>query len=202
MKRFFALFTAVGITLTAGAQTDPKAEQVLDNAAQAYNRAPGVEVQFEGTQQGSLFMKKDCFFLDCGDVKSWFDGTTQWSYVASNEEVTVSNPTPEELQATNPYAIISSYKTMYRCRYEGLQAYKGKQVHCIVLTPTDPDSQVQAVTLRLSTDYRPVSVRVDAEGGDTQTFDVVRYRKADNLSPSTFRFDVKQYPGTEVIDMR
>ena len=185
MKRFFALFTAVGITLTAGAQTDPKAEQVLDNAAQAYNRAPGVEVQFEGTQQGSLFMKKDCFFLDCGDVKSWFDG-----------------PTPEELQATNPYAIISSYKTMYRCRYDGLQAYKGKQVHCIVLTPTDPDSQVQAVTLRLSTDYRPVSVRVDAEGGDTQMFDVVRYRKADNLSPSTFRFDVKQYPGTEVIDMR
>ena len=58
-------------------------------------------------------LKGNRFYLNSGGIQSWFDGTTQWSYLESSEEVNVSNPTPEELQTINPYALLSIYKSGY-----------------------------------------------------------------------------------------
>ena len=62
-------------------------------------------------------LKGNRFYLNSGGIQSWFDGTTQWSYLESSEEVNVSNPTPDELQTINPYALLSIYKSGYNYKY-------------------------------------------------------------------------------------
>lgn len=126
------------------AQKDAKAQAILDKTAAAYQKAEGIAITFGGTQKGTLLLKGSCFYLDCAGVKSWFDGKTQWSYAQQNEEVTVSNPTAEELQSVNPYALITSYKTLFNYRYRGFQTRNGKKGQEVVLTPRQKEKYNQS----------------------------------------------------------
>ena len=99
MKRIYSI-TALLLLFTASlfAQNDAKAESILYQTAAAYRAAGAIKVTFEGTQSGTLILKGNKFYLQCGGVESWFDGRTQWSYVKQNQEVNVSTPTAEEVQ--------------------------------------------------------------------------------------------------------
>lgn len=128
MKRIYFFFLMLATSMSVVfAQKDAKAQAILDKTAAAYQKAEGIAITFGGTQKGTLLLKGSCFYLDCAGVKSWFDGKTQWSYVQQNEEVTISNPTAEEIQSVNPYALITSYKTLFNYRYRGFQTRNGKK---------------------------------------------------------------------------
>ena len=136
MKRIFLIgilwLSALAVTY---AQQDTKAKKLLDQTTEIYQNAGGVSIHFTGSQNGKLLLDGNRFYLECGGVKSWFDGRTQWSYVSQNEEVTVSNPTEEELQTINPYTWISMYKQSFNYRYAGQKTLKGKSGEEIILTP-------------------------------------------------------------------
>ena len=174
----------------ANASQDNRAKTILDHTADAYRKAGGIHILFGGTQQGILLLKGECFcfYLECGGVKSWFDGKTQWSYVEQNEEVTISNPSPEELQSINPYALINSYASLFDYRYGTRHTIKGKQGDEIILTPRQK-GQPLYITIRLS-------------NGQTQEFRILSYKTRQAYTDDTFRFNPKHYPDAEVIDMR
>jgi hypothetical protein len=44
----------------------------------------------------------------------WFDGTTQWTYLKSNDEVSVTTPNETQQQALNPYNFINMYKSGFK----------------------------------------------------------------------------------------
>ena len=94
---------------------------ILDKAASAYEDSNGLTAYFtmqtrsdvqkvSESFDGTVDIKGDKFVLKTPDMITWFDGTTQWSFVERNEEVNVSTPTGEELQATNPALLLRSYK--------------------------------------------------------------------------------------------
>ena len=95
MKRIFLIgilwLSALAVTY---AQQDTKAKKLLDQTTEIYQNAGGVSIHFTGSQNGKLLLDGNRFYLECGGVKSWFDGRTQWSYVSQNEEVTVSSYRP------------------------------------------------------------------------------------------------------------
>jgi len=51
------------------------------------------------------------------EMKAWFDGKTQWAYMAQNNEVSITEPSEKELAETNPMAILSGYKTKTVIRF-------------------------------------------------------------------------------------
>lgn len=111
MKRTYLLVLILFLSVSLSAQKDKQAREILDKTANALQQAGGIRATFEGTGNGTLLLKGNRFYLNSGGIQSWFDGKTQWSYLESSEEVNVSNPTPEELQTINPYALLSIYKT-------------------------------------------------------------------------------------------
>lgn len=183
----------------AGANT--QAQDILSRTSQAYRQAGSVKMTFGGSQQGELWLKGDRFYLNCGGVESWFDGKTQWSYVASNEEVTVSTPTPEELQSINPFALLNQIQTQFHSLYVGEVKENGKSGKKLQLTPLHK-GDVTAMTLVVSSTYKPVSIRIKLENGEEQYFSVKTYRTHQNLQDAQFRFPSSKYPHAEVIDMR
>ena len=80
---------------------EPDAKDILDRTADAFRREGGVKIGFsvrapEGNSNGTICLKGDKFLLETEGMKTWFDGRTQWSYLASSDEINVSEPTPEE----------------------------------------------------------------------------------------------------------
>lgn len=202
MKRIYFLFLVLATSISVVfAQKDAKAQAILDKTAAAYQKANGIKLTFDGTQKGTLLLKGSCFYLDCAGVKSWFDGKTQWSYVQQNEEVTISNPTAEEIQSVNPYALITSYKTLFNYRYKGTQTRNGKKGQEIVLTPRQK-GEIQSITFTVSADYEPIYIGIQLTNGQTQKLNITSYQTNLNLNSTNFSFNAKKYPNAEIIDMR
>lgn len=136
MKRFYLLgILFLLATVSAWPQQAAKAKKLLDQTTQVYQNAGGISIHFTGSQDGKILLDGNRFYLECGGIKSWFDGRTQWSYVSQNDEVTVSNPTDEELQAINPYTWISMYQQGFNYQYGGQKSLKGKNGEEVILTP-------------------------------------------------------------------
>ncbi len=93
MKRTYLLVLILFLSVSLSAQKDKQAREILDKTANALQQAGGIRATFGGTGNGTLLLKGNRFYLNSGGIQSWFDGTTQWSYLESSEEVNVSNPT-------------------------------------------------------------------------------------------------------------
>ena len=125
MKRLFTFWMLVLLPFCISAQTDTKAAEVLDNVLEDLSNGSGIRADFVGSETGFLLLKGEKFYLNNGNIQSWYDGKTQWSYVADTEEVNISHPTLDELQGINPYLILMRYKTDFNYTYKGSQARNG-----------------------------------------------------------------------------
>ena len=82
---------------------------------------PAVEAQFtingvDGPVQGSAIMAGTAFAFTTPQVDVRFDGRTQWVLLHSTGEVSITEPTADELATTNPFVVLSAYGTHYTCR--------------------------------------------------------------------------------------
>ena len=139
---FLCFWTISGVRVLA-----QNATSILDKAASAYEDSNGLTAYFtmqtrsdvqkvSESFDGTIDIKGDKFVLKTPDMITWFDGTTQWSFVERNEEVNVSTPTGEELQATNPTLLLRSYEKGFTAKYKGESTSpSGKAAHDIELVP-------------------------------------------------------------------
>ena len=191
MKRTYLLVLILFLSVSLSAQKDKQAREILDKTANALQRAGGIRATFGGTSNGTLLLKGNRFYLNSGGIQSWFDGTTQWSYLESSEEVNVSNPTPEELQTINPYALLSIYKSGYNYKYTGIKSRNGKQGFEVILTPENKQD-ITSITL----------LKVEQSNKSANEIIVTSYQTTQPLDNATFKFDKKKFPNAEVIDLR
>lgn len=200
-RKIYLLALALSLALCVFAQKDKQAREVLDKTAAALKQAEGVRATFGGTSQGTLLLKGERFYLSSGGIQSWFDGKTQWSYLEDSEEVNISNPTPEELQTINPYALLSIYKNGYNYKYAGVKSRNGKQGYEVILTP-EKKQDITAITLFVSKTYQPVYIKVEQSNKSVNEIMVNSYQTHQPLDNATFTFDKKKFPNAEVIDLR
>ena len=182
------------------AQTDAKASEVLDKAFAIWKADSGIRAEFGGNENGVLLLKGEKFYLSNGTIESWYDGDTQWSYVADTEEVNISHPTPEELQSINPYHILMRYKTDFHYIYKGSQTRNGVKGHEIILTPKHSNREI--FRLFISNTYQPLAIKIEQNGQTVSEINVTRYEINQKFGDETFRFNKLQYPNAEIIDLR
>jgi outer membrane lipoprotein-sorting protein len=197
-KLFFTLLTLL-LPHCLSAQTD-KAKAVLDKVISTFTEEGGIQIDFEGTEKGTIVMKGEKFYLHSGQIQSWYDGKTQWSYVADTEEVNISHPTPEELQGINPYFILVNYQENFESSYKGMKTHEGKQVQEIVLAPKG--NAHEQITLWISKTSHPIYIKVENNGKPVSEIHVKNVRKQKEINDHVFRFNKSLYPNAEIIDLR
>ena len=197
-KLFFTLLTLL-LPYCLSAQTD-KAKAVLDKVISTFTEEGGIQIDFEGTEKGTIVMKGEKFYLHSGQIQSWYDGKTQWSYVADTEEVNISHPTPEELQGINPYFILINYQENFESSYKGTNTHEGKQVQEIVLAPKG--NAHEQITLWISKTSHPIYIKVENNGRPVSEIHVKNVRKQKEINDHVFRFNKSLYPNAEIIDLR
>lgn len=186
---------------------------ILDKASSVYERSNGIDVSFKmitrapnrgvDETEGVIQMKGDKFVLETPDSRTWFNGTTQWTYVDRNEEVNITNPTGEELRQTNPALLLNSYKKDFTATNKGEStAFNGKVVYDILLIPKKK-GDIVLVELQIEKySSLPVSVTVETKNGVRSTIQISKIKTGINQSDRTFSFNDSEYPDAEIIDLR
>jgi len=198
MKRLCFLITTVLFCATSFGQT---AREVLDKAAANITVKSGVQANFRmtggmGNTSGTLLVKGRKFHATTPQAIIWFDGKTQWTYMKNNDEVNVTTPTEAQLQAINPYNFINLYKSGYDCTLN--KAGKDYIVH---LTASSKDKKIRELFITVNkSSYQPTQVKL-LQGTKWTIFDITDLKKQ-NISDSQFRFNAKDFPQAEVIDLR
>ena len=198
MKRLCFLITTVLLCTTTFAQT---AKSVLDKAAANISVKSGVQASFKmsgsmGTTSGTIAVKGKKFHATTPQAIVWFDGKTQWTYMKNNDEVNVTTPTEAQLQAINPYNFINLYKNGYTATLN-----KSGKDYVVHLTASSKDKKIRELFISVNkSSYHPTQVKL-LQGTKWTIFDITDLKKQ-NIPDTQFRFNAKDFPQAEVIDLR
>ncbi len=202
-------FAALAFHVSLCAQT---AQSVLSQTSSALRSAGGIEATFEGTQfkgtketgtaTGQIQISGNKFKLSSSSLTTWFDGRTQWTLLTGSDEVNVSNPTAAELQQINPYTFLNLYKKGYTLSLRDV-TYHGAKCHEVRMTAQGRQSNIQQLIAVIDKQsHYPLSIRIKNNKGDWSRIRVSNVRTHQKWADSNFKFDSKQHPGIEVVDLR
>ena len=197
MKRIiFTLICALSLA-NVSAQT---AKEILDKAASVVNAKKGAMADFVmsgkyGNAAGTISIKGNKFVANTPQAKMWYDGKTQWTYMTSTEEVNVSTPTEAQQQTMNPYRFINLYNMGY-----AMTKKEVKNGYEVYLKATNPKRTITEMYITVNNQFVPTNVKMKTAKGWTN-INISNFRKA-SLPDKAFRFNAKDYPKAEVIDLR
>ena len=200
MRKIVLVITTLLMSgMMAVAQT---ATKVLDRCAATVSAKSGATANFTmesaqyGNSAGSISIKGKKFYMHSAASTMWFDGTTLWTYMSSNEEVNISTPTAQQLQTLNPYNFIN----LYKAGYASTMTTSGStyQVH---LTANGDQYKIKEAFLTIDKNsYVPKQIKM-LTGSKWTTF-TISDLKTEAVDDAKFRFDAKAYPNAEIIDLR
>lgn len=195
------IFCLVGMAAFAAGNA---AETLLSKVKAKIASSPSVEASFtinggEGPVQGSATMAADKYFMTTPVLTVWYDGRTQWTFLKSSGEVSITEPNADELMASNPFAILSSPADHYKLQM--LSDSQGRKR--VEMTPKSRMSGISKIVLFVKPDTNyPAAIVVSFDDG--RSVDVV----IDNIASGgakpagVFHYDAKRFPSTEIIDLR
>ncbi len=189
------------LLLCAGMISAQTARQVLDKTSKVISSHNGASADFTmsgnkyGNVSGSISLKGKKFHATTPQAIVWFDGKTEWTYVKKNDEVNVNTPNDAQLQKINPYNFINMYRSGYNY---SMTTSGGKYV--VHLTSTASRSVPEMYITVDKTTYQPTQIKM-RQGKAWSTIDISNFRNK-NIGDATFRFNSKDFPNAEVIDLR
>lgn len=188
------------LTVSISAQNATQARKILDKTASIIGRKGGAVANFSisgkyGNSSGTIAIKGNKFNAKTPQAIVWYDGKTQWTYMKKNQEVNVSTPTEAQQQSMNPYKFISIYKNGFKLGMKNVS--EGWKIH---LYATNQKRTIKEMYIVVGKNYLPKTIRMRQSNGWT-TIKVTNF-KAKNLADTMFRFNAKDFPNAEVIDLR
>lgn len=209
--KLLTLFAIISFTQIVSAQD---ARAILDKASDAYNKAGAVTAKFTldakdtrakttYSYDGTAYMKGNKFKIEIPDAITWFDGTTQWVYIKDTDEVNITTPTGEELQAISPSVLFNIYKKGFNLKYLGEKKVAGKSFYEIELTPQKKGTEFTKIVVEINKVNNLFSkIAVTDKSGIENILTIKSYQTGTNLADTMFQFNKKDYPSAEVIDLR
>ncbi|MDR2764399.1 MAG: outer-membrane lipoprotein carrier protein LolA [Tannerella sp.] len=199
----------------AGFASAQKAEALLEKAAAAYEKAGGISVQFaanlhgESRQisesfEGTIRMKADKFVLVTPDIRTWYDGSTQWTYMVRTEEVNITRPSGDELPFTNPMTLLRTWKKDFKPACIGESTVgEGKMADDVSLVAKSSGQEVETVELQLDrATSLPARMTVTMKNKLRSVIRIDKMQTGLDLPDKLFTFPEADYPNVEIVDLR
>jgi outer membrane lipoprotein-sorting protein len=205
MQKFFSyILLSLVVFFSASNIYAINANEVLTNASEKYQKDGSISAQFTlsgvgNSTDGTITISGDKFHLSTPLLSIWYNGRTQWTYSAETNEVNITEPTVEELQQVNPFAIINSF----RMQFNATLLKSANSMYRIQLTPlksVNTSISKAIVTLNASTLYpNEIALTID---NNIITIKTKNIKAIKNVPHKTFVFDEKKYPNAEIVDLR
>lgn len=209
-RNVFCLILSIIFSVTVFAQSEQKAERIVaDFIKQVEQNAIETNIELMifdedndlmQTDKGVFLMKKDKFVLQLESVKIFFDGKIQWTYVSTNNEVSITEPTEEELAEINPILILQDYYK--KCTIRFSQKEKVVNAHIIELTPNEPSDFDEIIVATDKNDGKPLLIKLTKQDTFSILVKFSDFKQVVNISDNTFVFDKSQYKDVFENDLR
>ncbi|PLX12025.1 MAG: hypothetical protein C0597_14115 [Marinilabiliales bacterium] len=215
MKKYILTLAVLLGTLIIYAQQDPEAKKILDKLSDETKSHKSISTDFEvtfknikdniqNTSKASIVIKGDKYRLDFMNTIAFFDGKTLWSYLPEVKEVNITEPEPDDEDIfNNPKRLFTIYENNYK--YQLIELIdEGKKSYALIdLYPKDMDEDFSRIRLQINTDdYFLNSATIFGKDGSHYTIAIDNYKTNEKIDDTFFIFNEKEYPNTEIIDMR
>lgn len=200
-KNISLIFFVLLISTISTAQNASQALKILDKTAGIIGRKGGATANFAitgkyGNTSGTIAIKGNKFRATTPDAIIWFDGKTEWTYIKKNEEVNISTPAEAQQQAMNPYKFITIYKNGFN-----LSMTSSASEYNIHLVARNQGRTIKEMYITIDKrTYLPKQVKMRQSNGWT-TIKISNF-KTSNQNDASFRFNSKDFPKAEIIDLR
>ena len=153
------------------------------------------EVNAPMNYPGFITIHGRLFTLRMFDLEAAYDGQTMYLYSANTDELTLSNPTDQELVQTNPFLFAQTMVGL--CNTTERTASNGEET-IISLTPKDQSAGINRFVLRVrNDDLMPLSLEIK-EGKKTTSLKLTNPR----FVVTEPKYTLEPEPTTFVNDMR
>lgn len=206
----FAIIFSSSVRISA--QDDTKATTILDGVSTKMKSYTTMKIEFSynlsntktgvnETKTGTIQVKGSKYRIELGGQIVFCDGSTVWTYIEDDEEVSINNVSTQE-DAVNPTTILNNYSTNFTAKYIKETVEMGKTYQVIDLTPKKTKSYYKVRLYIDNTQQQIVSTTIYDKNGSTFTYLVSKFSTNLTMDDSIFTFNKADYPDAEINDMR
>ncbi len=195
---------------------DNKAQDLLEKTKATFNSPYPIVASFtfvEGDKSsntefhthGSLTSLDNKFILELPDSKSWYNGSTLWTYIKGADEVNISTPSKEEALAMNPTKLIDLYMKSFKCSYLGIDnSGNMKKTHHIRMDNTKKvGTPIESIDIWIDEkDFSLKRINISTNDNKNQEIILPEFKIDKSISVDIFNFDSKLFPTAEIFDLR
>src|SRR5918995_5095728 len=213
MKNLFLAFLTLVLALSASAQYDPKALEILDAMSQKYKSIASFEANFayilsndvekiNEEFKGKITVKGDKFRMELPEQEVINNGATIWTYLPEAKEVNIDNYDPNS-EDVNPSKIHEIYKKNFKYLYLQDRVENGTMCEEIDLVPEKKETQYFKIKMLINKKEKTIqSFTLFDKGGNRYKYTISKFTPNGKIDDTAFTFDPKKYPGVEIIDLR
>lgn len=209
------IFALLGLILaiSASAQYDPKALEILDAMSRKYKAIPAFEANLSCNLTNDvdkvndefklrITVKGDKFRMTMPEQEVINNGVTIWTYLPEAKEVNIDNYDPNS-EDVNPSKMHEVYKKGYKYLYLQDKIEGGVMCEEIDLVPEKKDAQYFKIKMFINKKEKTIqSFTLFDKGGNRYKYAISKFTPNAKIDDAVFTFDPKKYPGVEVIDLR
>jgi len=219
MKKIGMFLTAMILITGLAAQppkgmgkSDAEAKKILDAVSAKFKSFSTFQSSFLlkiengsgknlGTKSGTLSMKGTKYKVAIPGQDIFSDGSTQWTFDKSANEVTISKIDQSANSITPQKLFTNFYDKDFLYKLNGLVKIDGRNMQEIELTPIDKTRPFFKVLLYIEKSMIQTT-KVFEKTGNRYTYSVNNMKTGSAMADNVFIFDAKKYPGVEIVDLR
>ena len=203
MKKILLCIAFITTAALSALAADDAAKVIADAAAKLHG-AKSVTATCKitspaGTENATLVMSGTKFFVKAPQTEIWYDGSTLWSYSRSTNEITLSEPSQEELSEINPLSVMEYFTSTYTASMLAPSAGKKN----IKLTADKSSRGIASAEVSLNaTTLAPSAVTLLLSNGQKIGIAISSLKFGGTLPESTFTFRMTCHPSAVLVDLR
>lgn len=213
MKKAVFIIGFFFVALGVSAQYDPKALEILEAMAKKYKAIPSFEAAFSYKLtnevekineefKGKMTVKGDKYRLSLPEQEVVNNGTTLWTYLPDAKEVNIDN-FDSNSDDLNPSKFYEIYKKGYKYIYLEDKMEGGVMCEVVDLVSEKKDAQYFKVRMNIVKKDKSIQSWVMFDkSGNRYKYLITKFNPSIKVDDAYFTFDVKKYPGVEIVDLR
>ena len=213
MKSIITILFA-SLAFSVSAQNDPAAKAILDKVSAKFKTYKTVKSTFTfktenaagktlSSKNGTVWTKGNKYKVTIVGQEIFCDGVNVWNYDKSSNEVTISKFDNSGSGLTPQKMFTNFYDKDFLYKLNGEKKQGSKTLQEIELTPTDKTKTYHKVYLYIDKTNKTINTTKVIEKDQTKHSIIVNTLTPNGaIDDKQFVFDVKKYPGVEIVDNR
>ncbi len=206
--------TAAAQVPKAMGKSDAEAKKVLDAVSTKFKTFKSVKASFalkienaagkvQGAKAGTVMMKGVKYRVSITGQEIFCDGATIWTYDMAANEVQVSALDNSSGSITPQKLFTNFYDKDFLFMLNPDVTKAGKTYQVVELTPVDKTKPFFKVVIEVDKASKVImSTRVFEKNGNRYLYAINSMATTAAIPDDSFAFNLKKYPGVEVIDLR